>query len=247
MYMIDILVYYLLTTPLNISNVFLIKHLFFIDFAGIYFFQNFEYTVLVDYNQHVIFKHIALNLNNVLTLFYWLIWYLLILYFMILPIITLLVRFQLFNLCQSLMFSSLITENEKELNSLDDLIYIILIFGTVFAYNFGFYGMMFFFNFSNLYLYFFIYNLQLILICIPFSVLIDYGFYFIIYIRGCSNSLLISYEIFLDYINILGYCLRVLIQVIRLIVILVTFYTFNELYIEYYYYYLPLYNYIYIN
>ena len=68
--MIDMLVYYLLTTPLNISNVFLIKHLFFIDLAGIYFFQNFEYIVLVEYNQHIIFKHVALNLNNVLTLFY---------------------------------------------------------------------------------------------------------------------------------------------------------------------------------
>jgi hypothetical protein len=171
-----------------------------------------------------------------------------VLYYYIVVIITILLifsslsRWQLLANQFSLNYLTILTENEKELNAIDDLIYIYISFILIFIYNFSVYSFFFFFQINILFLYFFFFNLFFILICIPLNILLDYGFYFSIYIRGCSSSLLIYYEIILDYINILAYWLRIIIQLIRLVVILVTFYTFNEMYIEYYYYYIFLFN-----
>jgi len=80
------------------------------------------------------------------------------------------------------------------------------------------------------------------LISIPTFLLLDHGFYFILFLKGSANSLIILYEILLDYINIIAYFLRIFIQLVRLLIIFIGLYTFNELFIEYYYYYFNFYN-----
>merc|ERR1712226_240425 len=83
--------------------------------------------------------------------------------------------------------------------------------------------------------FFTILMIKLTLICIPLVLILEYGFYGIIFIRGSSSSTLLTYEFLLDYINLTAYFLRISIQMIRIVVILVTYFTFNELFLEYYY------------
>lgn len=130
-------------------------------------------------------------------------------------------------------FSFFFNESEKELNSLDDLKYTISIIFFFFFYNFLFY-FIFLLIYPNL-IFFSIFLIKIILITIPLILGLEYGFYTIIFIRGTTSSTLNSYEFFLDYVNLIAYFVRIFIQTIRIAVILITFYTFNELFIEYYY------------
>lgn len=146
----------------------------------------------------------------------------------------------IFNFSTNFFFLNSLTELEKELNSIDDLIYIVFLFLGLFTYNFFFFGLFINIQNFNILIFCFIYNVQAILVFIPLSLILDYGFYFIIYIRGSTSSSLVLYEIILDYINIVAYFLRIIIQLVRIVVILVTFFTFSELYLEYYYYFYKL-------
>lgn len=131
---------------------------------------------------------------------------------------------------------SMLTELEKELNSIDDVIYIFLIFMSLFFFNFFCSPVLISTIHYNIIIFCVLLNVQLILLTVPFSLLIDYGFYFIIFIRGGTTSSIVLYECILDYVNIIAYYLRIIIQVVRVVVIITTFYTFSELYLEYYYY-----------
>jgi len=205
--------------------------------------ENFQNTTLLSAAPNPLMK--IFNNNIYIFYEYYIIYIYIYYYFFIFLFLFIYLYIYLFSTINSfsinLFFLNMLTEIEKELNSIDDLIYIIFIFFSFFSYSFFFYSLLFFINYSNIVLFFFIYNIQLVLILIPTFLLYDYGFYFIIYIRGSTSSSIFLYENILDYINIIAYCLRVIIQLVRLVVILVTFFTFSELYLEYYYYFYNIY------
>lgn len=163
--------------------------------------------------------------------------YLLIVYYLIICFLVISIMFLFFKkknyLLSNFFFSFFFNEVEKELNSLDDLKYILSIFFFFFFYNFYFY---FAYNLISGHLIFIsIFLIKSILILVPLTLVLEYGFYGIIFIRGTTSSTISSYEFILDYVNLTAYFLRIFIQTIRIIVILTTFFTFSELFIEYYY------------
>lgn len=112
------------------------------------------------------------------------------------------------------------------------MIFFILL-GLFIFYILGFYLYIYSNMFIMFYLFLYIIIFFIILImCIPFSLLFTYGFFIPYYLRGASNITFLVYEIFLDYINIISFFLRIGVQFIRIFLILLTIYTYNELYIE---------------
>lgn len=121
---------------------------------------------------------------------------------------------------------------EEEINSSDDFL---LVFSLVFFF--------FFFNFYGFFClsYFSIFNvlahlfgfLLLSLLLMPLTALYNFGFYFIINIKGSAVSLSYFYELIQDNINLLSFFLRIYIQLVRLITITVTYFGYNHLVLSY--------------
>ena len=89
-------------------------------------------------------------------------------------------------------------------------------------------------GFSTLFL-----ALCFMLISIPTTMVYNFGFYFIISIRGGATTLSYIYELILDYVNLISFALRLCIQLVRVVVIGVTYYMYNHLFFVYNYLVMP--------
>lgn len=132
-------------------------------------------------------------------------------------------------------FSSAASLSEKELNALDDLLVSVVIFLTFFFYNFVGCATFVLPLVHNLTFYSLGLALVISLVSIPTSMIYNFGFYFVVFIRGGASSLSFLYELILDYINIISFLLRLLIQLVRIIVIGVIYYMYNHLFFVYQY------------
>lgn len=127
--------------------------------------------------------------------------------------------------------STALTECEKEIASVNDIlplfISVILFFGLYFFMN----------SFFNLPLYFNSYCYTFIVLplffsfvfIIPLFLLFDFGLYLFIYLRGSSNTSLLSAELLYDLINLFAYYIRVVIQSARLVLMLTAIGSYQEL------------------
>ena len=68
---------------------------------------------------------------------------------------------------------------------------------------------------------------------IPTKLLHDMGYAYIIFLKGSSTSKIFLKEYVADSISLLSYYLRVIIQFVRIIILLVLFFTYHELYEHY--------------
>ena len=82
----------------------------------------------------------------------------------------------------------------------------------------------------SIYLFPFIY---FIIIFIPFSLLYDYGCYFLTYLNGVGKSAILIIELMFDYIAVSIFYLRLIVQNVRLAFMLFTFIELHELVIFY--------------
>jgi len=121
---------------------------------------------------------------------------------------------------------------EEEINSSDDFLLILSL--VLFFFFFNFYGVFCFkfFNIFNVFLQLFV-MLLISLVLMPLVALYNFGFYFIINIKGSGGSLSFTYELIQDNINLLSFFLRVYIQLVRLITIIVTYFGYNHLVLSY--------------
>ncbi len=119
--------------------------------------------------------------------------------------------------------STLVTEAEKEISSIDDLIIIFLVLFFVFGIYFMFYGFtqlsLYFNNYSCVYvimpfLFFFIY-------VAPVCLLFDFGIYVFVYLRGSGPTAMLAAELLYDLINLFAYFIRVFIQLSRILLMLI--------------------------
>ena len=119
--------------------------------------------------------------------------------------------------------STLITEAEKEISGIDDLIIIFLVLFFVFGIYFMFYGFaqlsMYFNNYSCIYvlmpfLFFFVY-------VAPVCLLFDFGIYLFVYLRGSGPTSMLAAELLYDLINLFAYFIRVFIQLSRILLMLI--------------------------
>lgn len=63
------------------------------------------------------------------------------------------------------------------------------------------------------------------------------GFHFISYVKGSGYKQLFTYELIYDFINILSFFLRSIIQTIRIFIIIILYYTFYHAIIDHIYFY----------
>jgi len=125
-------------------------------------------------------------------------------------------------------------EAEEEIGSLDDMLLASVILLYIFLWFFWIYSWS---SISitpkltmSIYLFPFIYY---IIIFIPFSILYDYGIYFITYLNGVGKSSTLFVELLFDYIAVLIFYLRLIVQNVRLAFMLFTFIELHELVIFY--------------
>lgn len=126
-------------------------------------------------------------------------------------------KFNLFNLLKLA---------EKELNSLNDLVIevsLLLVFFLYFIYD----HYIFFLNLHMFFNFIFLLKTIVLLICLNISVFfIGCGFYIVAFLRGAGGKQIYTYELVYDFINLLSFTLRLTIQVARIFILTVLFYTF---------------------
>ena len=125
-------------------------------------------------------------------------------------------------------------EAEEEIGSLDDMLLASVILLYIFLWFFWIHswssvGIMPKLSMS-IYLFPFIYY---IIIFIPFSLLYDYGLYFLTYLNGVGKSSILLVELMFDYIAVSIFYLRLIVQNVRLAFMLFTFLELHELVIFY--------------
>lgn len=72
-----------------------------------------------------------------------------------------------------------------------------------------------------------------IIFFIPFSLLYDYGSYFLTYLNGVGKSSVMLLELLFDYIAVSIFYLRLMVQNVRLVFMLFTYTELHELIIFY--------------
>lgn len=127
--------------------------------------------------------------------------------------------------------------SEKELSSLDDLLNIIFLLFCL-LFNVVYSNILLLNNIASFTTFLFIFKSMLFILFLNILLfLYNCGFYFISFIKGSSQKQIISYEFVYDLINLVSYFLRWLIQVVRIFIIIVLYYTFYHSLVEYIYYY----------
>jgi hypothetical protein len=61
------------------------------------------------------------------------------------------------------------------------------------------------------------------IVLIPFNLLYDFGFFFVAYLRGASNTSSLFFEFVYDYIGVIAFFTRLLVQFVRLILMFVVY------------------------
>lgn len=149
--------------------------------------------------------------------------------------LTFIINWFILNSDYNLFLTSLFSFSEKEVNALDDLLVCLLLIFLFFFFNFfGCFSFLFNCSYSLGFVFLFT-TLICMLVSIPFSMAYNFGFYFIISIRGGATTLSYTYELILDYVNFISFTLRLCIQLVRIIVIGVTYYMYNHLFFVYNY------------
>lgn len=115
-------------------------------------------------------------------------------------------------------------EAEKELFSAEDAKYLILIFLGLFGAYFGFFG---FAATSTAEITGIFVGLLPVLVfsifMIPCNLLFDFGLLFLLYLRGSSNTNSFFFELVYDYIGIIAFFTRLVVQFVRMVLMFVVY------------------------
>ena len=125
-------------------------------------------------------------------------------------------------------------ESEEEIGSIDDMVLTSVILLYIFLWFFWIYSWSYISITPNLimsiYLFPFIY---FIIFFIPFSLLYDYGSYFLTYLNGVGKSSVLIIELLFDYIAVSIFYLRLMVQNVRLVFMLFTYSELHEMIVFY--------------
>lgn len=130
-----------------------------------------------------------------------------------------------------------VVESEKEIGSFDDIIMVIL----VFLYSFGWYFYLHCWNlFSSIpemsMVLFLFPMLYFVVLNIPTLLLYDFGLFFSCFLRGVAPTHILILELLYDYIAIIAFYFRVLVQGIRISLMFFTYASMHD-YIVYMHFY----------
>lgn len=120
--------------------------------------------------------------------------------------------------------SNLTVEAEKEIFAADDAVYLLMAFIFLFGVYFGFLALAHTNTMSEA--AFFFWSLPFVivsLIFIPFNLLSDFGLLFLLYLRGSSNTASFFFELAYDYIGVVAFFTRLVVQFVRLVLMFVVY------------------------
>lgn len=128
--------------------------------------------------------------------------------------------------------TSLLIEAEKEISSIDDLI----IFSVCVFYLFGW------FFYLNVFTFFAtrIYTASLLMILplffftiigMPTLLIYDFGLFFLVYLRGAGTTSLFMFELMYDYIAVMVFYTRIVVQNIRLLLMFFTLISLHDVFL----------------
>lgn len=133
------------------------------------------------------------------------------------------------------MVGGLSSEAEKELFAIDDATSLFLTLLFFFATYFGF----FLANGNYVYseLLCFLLPLPLVfvsLVAIPVNLIYDFGLFFIAYLRGASNTSSLMFELVYDYIGVIAFFTRLVVQFVRIVLMFVVYCMMHDAVILFY-------------
>ena len=129
---------------------------------------------------------------------------------------------------------SKLTEGEKEIGSVDDLLLPILMLVYIFGWFFATYFYTILSRLPELvFCMYLLPALWFIIFFMPFSLLKDFGIVFGMYLRGSSKTSSIAVEIGYDYMSIFVFFIRLAVQSVRLILMTFAFASYHDLIIFY--------------
>lgn len=120
--------------------------------------------------------------------------------------------------------SNLTVEAEKEIFAADDAIYLLVGFLFLFGAYFGFLSLACATSFSEASFFFWALPLVVVsLVFIPTNLLSDFGLLFLLYLRGSSNTASFFFELAYDYIGVVAFFTRLVVQFVRLVLMFVVY------------------------
>lgn len=121
-------------------------------------------------------------------------------------------------------------ESEKEISSLDDMILVLIVLVYVFGWYFYIHFWSAFSMFSSITLVFYLFPaLYYVIIGIPTFLIYDFGIYFLAYLKGVANSSMFLFELLFDYIAVVIFYTRILVQAVRLVLMIFTYVSMHDL------------------
>lgn len=125
--------------------------------------------------------------------------------------------------------ASLLVESEKEISSLDDFIFLVVLGLYFFGWYFFVHAFVYFNQVPEMFLLIMIIPIFLIFIFLtPAMLAYDFGIYFLCFFRGVGASSILLVEMMFDYIAFLSFYIRLIVQGIRLLLILLVYISFHD-------------------
>jgi hypothetical protein len=124
---------------------------------------------------------------------------------------------------------SIMTESEKEIASLDDIILSVIIIIYVFGWFFYIHAWTILGSYPELLFFFYLLPLLVYLVFgMPTFLLIDFGNCFLMFIRGSGAYTSLLVELMYDYINFGAFYVRLSVQWVRLLIMFLTFIVMHD-------------------
>jgi hypothetical protein len=125
--------------------------------------------------------------------------------------------------------SGLSTEAEKELFSFDDAVYLLGVMCVLIVAYFGAISMGALFQQYDTSLFLLaLPALFFTLVGIPLNLLFDFGLFFLMYLRGVATTKVVIFELAYDYVGVIAFFTRLLVQFVRLALMFVVYFMMHE-------------------
>lgn len=134
------------------------------------------------------------------------------------------------------LISSSLYESEKEITAIDDIILCLIVVIYLFCWYFYIHCWTIFNNLPELIFIFYLFPiLYFIIIGIPAFLIYDFGLHFLIYLKGIGSGKIFLFELLFDYIAVIIFFTRIIVQGVRLILIFFTYISMNDLILYWFY------------
>ena len=119
---------------------------------------------------------------------------------------------------------NLTIEAEKELFAAEDAKYLVIMFVTLFGMYFGFLAFSLGPNANLTAMFIGLFPFLIIAVLfVPFNLLFDFGLLFLLYLRGSSNTNSFFFELVYDYIGVIAFFTRLVVQFVRMVLMFVVY------------------------